>query len=71
MGAEQLRTDRGSAALGFTGQGDPVQVLETEVLARCLQHETDHPDGALLYRLYRPDGRGQRKAYEGNQSIKV
>ena len=28
--------------------GDPVQVVGTEVLARCLQHETDHLDGVLF-----------------------
>jgi hypothetical protein len=28
--------------------GDPVQVVGTEVLARCLRHETDHLDGVLF-----------------------
>jgi peptide deformylase len=35
-------------ARGFTDRGDPVQVVGTEVLARCLQHETDHLDGVLF-----------------------
>jgi peptide deformylase len=35
-------------ARGFTGHGDPIQVVGTEVLARCLQHETDHLDGVLF-----------------------
>jgi hypothetical protein len=33
---------------GFTDRGDPVQVVGTEVLARCLQYETDHLDGVLF-----------------------
>lgn len=37
-----------TVAKGFTDRGDPVQVVGTEVLARCLQHETDHLDGVLL-----------------------
>jgi peptide deformylase len=35
-------------ASGFTDRGDPVQVVGTQVLARCLQHETDHLDGVLF-----------------------
>ena len=35
-------------ARGFTDRGDPVQVVGTEILARCLQHETDHLDGVLF-----------------------
>ena len=37
-----------TVASGFTDRGDPVQVVGTEVLARCLQHETDHLDGVLF-----------------------
>jgi peptide deformylase len=37
-----------TVARGFTDRGDPVQVVGTEVLARCLQHETDHLDGVLF-----------------------
>ena len=37
-----------TVATGFTDRGDPVQVVGTEVLARCLQHETDHLDGVLF-----------------------
>jgi peptide deformylase len=37
-----------TAARGFTDRGDPVQVVGTEVLARCLQHETDHLAGVLF-----------------------
>ena len=35
-------------ARGFTASGDPVQVVGTGHLARCLQHETDHLDGVLF-----------------------
>jgi peptide deformylase len=37
-----------TVARGFTDRGDPVQVVGTEILARCLQHETDHLDGVLF-----------------------
>jgi peptide deformylase len=37
-----------TVARGFTDRGDPVQVVGAEVLARCLQHETDHLDGVLF-----------------------
>jgi peptide deformylase len=37
-----------TVARGFTDRGDPIQVVGTEVLARCLQHETDHLDGVLF-----------------------
>lgn len=37
-----------TVARGFTDRGDPVQVVGTEVMARCLQHETDHLDGVLF-----------------------
>jgi peptide deformylase len=35
-------------AKGQTFLGDPVQVVGTGSLARCLQHETDHLDGVLF-----------------------
>ncbi|ROO85268.1 peptide deformylase [Actinocorallia herbida] len=35
-------------AKGFTLHGDPVQIVGTGHLARCLQHETDHLDGVLF-----------------------
>jgi peptide deformylase len=35
-------------AKGFTGYGDPVQLVGTGLLARCVQHETDHLDGVLF-----------------------
>lgn len=35
-------------AKGYDGHGDPVQVVGSGELARCLQHETDHLDGVLF-----------------------
>jgi peptide deformylase len=37
-----------TVARGFTDRGDPIQVVGTQVLARCLQHESDHLDGVLF-----------------------
>jgi peptide deformylase len=39
--------------------GDPVTIEGTQLLARCIQHETDHLDGIMF--IDRLDG-GQRKA---------
>jgi peptide deformylase len=35
-------------AKGFSMHGDPVQIVGTGEMARCLQHETDHLDGVLF-----------------------
>jgi peptide deformylase len=35
-------------AKGWDGHGEPVTVEGTEMLARCIQHETDHLDGVLF-----------------------
>ena len=35
-------------AKGFNGYGDPVQIVGTGLMARCVQHETDHLDGVLF-----------------------
>jgi peptide deformylase len=35
-------------ASGFNMHGDPVALEGTELLARCVQHETDHLDGILF-----------------------
>jgi polypeptide deformylase len=35
-------------ARGFTDRGDPVQIVGSATLARCLQHETDHLDAILF-----------------------
>ena len=46
-------------ARGFTDRGDPVQLVGTDVLARCLQHETDHLDGVLFIDRMDPATRKQ------------
>ncbi len=35
-------------AKGFSMDGDPLQIVGTGEMARCLQHETDHLDGVLF-----------------------
>ncbi|GAB3293570.1 peptide deformylase [Parasphingorhabdus pacifica] len=36
------------AARGWNMHGEPVEVEGSDLLARCLQHETDHLDGVLF-----------------------
>jgi peptide deformylase len=38
----------GMVAKGFNMYGDPVVIEGTELLSRCVQHETDHLDGILF-----------------------
>ena len=49
-----------TVARGVTDRGDPIQVVGTETLARCLQHETDHLDGVLF--IDRMDGETRKAA---------
>ena len=50
-------------AKGCTADGDPVQVVGSGNLARCLQHETDHLDGVLfLDRMDRPRRKAAMRA---------
>jgi len=42
-------------AKGFSVEGDPVQVVGGGLLARCVQHETDHLDGVLFIDRQRPE----------------
>jgi peptide deformylase len=49
----------GVVAKGFDMHGEPVVIEGTELLSRCVQHETDHLDGILF--IDRLD-REQRKA---------
>jgi peptide deformylase len=62
-----------TVARGFTDRGDPIQVVGTEVLARCLQHETDHLDGVLF--IDRMDavtkGRALREIRAANWDVPV
>jgi peptide deformylase len=43
-----VKRRRNVVARGLSERGDPVQVVGTDMLARCLQHETDHLDGVLF-----------------------
>jgi peptide deformylase len=47
------------AAKGYTQEGDPVQVVGAGLLARCVQHETDHLDGVLF--IDKQDAEGQAR----------
>ena len=42
-------------ATGLSVHGDPVQVVGGGLLARCIQHETDHLDGVLFIDRQRPE----------------
>ena len=44
-------------AKGMTMHGEPVVLEGSELLARCIQHETDHLDGVLFIDRLDPDGR--------------
>jgi peptide deformylase len=64
-----------TVARGFTDRGDPIQVVGTQILARCLQHETDHLDGVLF--IDRMDAATRKEAMkairaaEWNNPVKV
>jgi peptide deformylase len=62
-----------AVARGFTELGDPVQIVGTETLARCLQHETDHLDGVLFIDRMDPATRKQaiRQIREANWEAPV
>jgi peptide deformylase len=35
-------------AAGYNEYGDPIQIVGTGLMSRCVQHETDHLDGVLF-----------------------
>ena len=47
-------------AQGFNEHGDPIRLIGTGLMARCVQHETDHLDGVLF--LDRLDATGRKDA---------
>jgi peptide deformylase len=47
----------GVVAKGWNMYGDPVTIEGTEVLARAIQHETDHLDGILFIDRLDPESR--------------
>ncbi|MEO6704059.1 MAG: peptide deformylase [Jatrophihabitantaceae bacterium] len=44
-------------AHGQNGYGDPITVIGTDRLSRCIQHETDHLDGVLFVDRLDPQAR--------------
>jgi peptide deformylase len=54
---------RNVVAKGWSMHGEPVEIEGTDVLARCIQHETDHLDGVLFVdRLDVPTRKAAMKA---------
>jgi peptide deformylase len=47
-------------AKGVNQHGEPIQLVGSDLMARCLQHETDHLDGVLF--LDRMDARRRKEA---------
>lgn len=47
----------GVVARGFNMYGDPVVIEGTELMARCIQHETDHLDGIMFVDRLDPETR--------------
>ena len=65
-----------AVAKGFNEYGDPIVVEGTELLARCVQHETDHLDGILFIDRLDPEQRklamrAIREAEWSGQSVRV
>lgn len=44
-------------AKGMNMYGEPVEVVGSELLARCIQHETDHLDGIIFIDRLDPEAR--------------
>ena len=44
-------------ATGFNEHGDPIRLVGTGLMARCVQHETDHLDGVLFLDRLTPETR--------------
>ena len=49
--------------------GDPILVEGTALLARCVQHETDHLDGVLF--LDRLDTEAKREAMQRDPRVRL
>ena len=52
-----LPAHRHVVARGFDLHGEPVTLTGSDVLARCVQHETDHLDGILFVDRLDPETR--------------
>jgi peptide deformylase len=46
-------------AKGFNSYGDPMQIVGSGQMARCVQHETDHLDGVMFLERLDPETRKQ------------
>lgn len=44
-------------AKGFNMYGEPIELVGTDLLARCVQHETDHLDGIIFIDRLDPEAR--------------
>jgi peptide deformylase len=44
-------------AQGFNMHGEPVEIVGSELMARCIQHETDHLDGIVFIDRMSPQDR--------------
>lgn len=62
-----LPRPRRVVARGFDVHGEPVELVGTERLARCLAHETDHLDGVLF--IDRLDGHMRRRALKAVREL--
>ena len=51
------RRRRNVVARGFDMHGEPVTLAGSDLLARCVQHETDHLDGILFVDRLNPETR--------------
>lgn len=47
------------AVSGYDVQGRPIGMVVSGLMARCVQHETDHLDGVLFYERLAPEERKQ------------
>ena len=56
------RRHRHVVARGWDMYGEPVTLLGSDLLARCVQHETDHLDGVLFVDRLDPETRRQAMA---------
>ena len=72
------RRRRQAVATGWSMHGEPITISGSDLLARCLQHETDHLDGVLF--LDRLDNARRKEAmreirasdwYQAGMRIKV
>jgi peptide deformylase len=44
-------------AKGFNMHGEPIELVGSDLLARCVQHETDHLDGIIFIDRLDPEAR--------------